>query len=954
MLTKAELREMQGLTTRIQKGSVTREDWSTLAALMVVYLGDAVVTAIAAQGLDEFIRVSQPVYEGHAFQYRRLPTDVRPHLSGGQALFPRSGRRALTGMAKRPLKPKTVAPVDPDELPPGATGMSLASNRPGVLTADSEHEVNEDSRLSRYEKVQQFLATARKRWRQSADSESELRKEMLDDLRFYNAEQWPDNIKLDRVLDGRPCLTINRLPQFVRQVLNQARQQRPAIQYNPIDNGADVDTAEVLQGIARSIERNSNAPMAYNTAGEQQVIMGRGWLRVRADWVGDDSFEQEIIIESPEDPFTVYPSPASGKPDGSDLQWAFLIARVPWHEYRTRYPKAEKASLTDWTSVGDEAAEWVNETGVLVAEYYYIEMVAAELAEYYVDVGEEQPLKVTSYTDGIRAQDTKPGPNGEPPRIQIIRKRKTLKRQLKWATINGVDILEGNEDKTGGRNLPGPYIPLVPIQGEKLVVNGKRNLRGMIRDAKDPQRTYNFWVSAETEMIALAPRAPVIGAIGQFETTKEQWLLANRRNFPFLEYDAIDINGNLVPPPQRNAFDPNVGPIIQATQQADMDLKSVIGMFDASQERSREQSGKAILARQAQGEQGNSHFLANQALSIQQIGRILLHWIPVYYDQPKIVRIVGIDDREKDVLVHAGNPEQAEQLQKEAEENPLFKTLKSGALYDVGLGRYDVSVSVTPSFQSRRAESVEAMTQLLQAFPLAAPYALDVITKNMDWPGARELSERFKHLVPPEARDDEEGKDIPPEIKQQLEQMKEQLELATQQLEEQQKVIDTKATEQEGLAKIRQLELASNERLAQMKADMEVMKITEKAKAEVQLQLLEAKLNELSQQAEFLHERRMQLDTPPPLQKAVAPPQEHEPADTLTYKDAPPDVRRQIEVQAGLAPSRMGALELAERKAKAMPKPAAPAPMGAGRYPLPKAKAKPAKPETTKPDLKKP
>jgi hypothetical protein len=848
-------------------------------------------------------------------------------------------------MATRP----TVASISPNDVQPGAVGSTLAStNGPNAIsTADADQATDTRDRLGRYEQVQNFLATARKRWRQSADNESELRRDMLDDLRFYNADQWPDNIKLDRVLDGRPCLTINRLPQFVRQVLNQARQQRPAIQYNPIDNGADVDTAEVLQGIARSVERNSNAPMHYNQAGEHQVVMGRGWLRVRADWISPDSFEQEILIECPEDPFTVYPDPASGKPDGSDLMWAFLIARVPWYEYHIKWPKAQRASMTDWTSVGDDAAEWVNESGVLVAEYYYIELVAAELVEYTIDVGEEQPLTLTSYSNAIRQRDTQPGPNGEPPLVRILRRRPTVRRQLKWATINGIDVLEGNKEKTAGRDLPGPYIPIVPMQGEKLVVNGKRNLRGMVRDAKDPQRTYNFWVSAETEMIALAPRAPVVGAVGQFETTKEQWLLANRRNFPFLEYDPIDINGNLVPAPQRNAFDPNVTPIIQATQQADADLKSVIGMFDASQEHSREQSGKAIIARQAQGEQGNSHFLHNQSLSIQQVGRILLHWIPVYYDQPRVVRIVGVDDREKDVLVHAGNPEAAQGMMQEQQDNPTLKTLQSGALYDVGLGRYDVSVSVTPSFQSRRAESVEAMTALLQAYPLAAPYALDVLTKNMDWPGARELSERFKHLVPPEARDDEGQQEIPPEVQQQMQQMEEQLQQATQILEEQQKVIDTKATEQEGLAKIRQMELDSNERLAKMKADLEIAKIEMKGKAEAAIQMLKGKIEGINQEAEFLHERRMQIEEPPDEPQAAAP--EKDVSDTVNYKDAPPDVRRELEARAGLEPSRMGSLELAERRAKAMPKPVAPAPRAPGQYKLPMGKAK----KKAKPDLKK-
>jgi hypothetical protein len=839
-------------------------------------------------------------------------------------------------MAKR-RSPRTVNVQDPEDVQPGAVGLTLATGRSGILDQASSDEADTTSAKSKREAIETFLATARKRWRQSAEYEAELRRDMLDDLRFYNAEQWPTNIKQDRVLDGRPCLTINRLPQFCRQVLNQARQQRPAITYNPVGDGADVDTAEVFQGIARSIERQSRAPQAYGQAGEHQVIFGRGWLRVRADYIAPDSFDQEILIESPEDAFTVYPDIASVLPDGRDALWGFLIARMPWHEYKVTYPNAERASLIDWTSIGDEAEDWVNETGVILAEYYYIELVPAELAEFLVQLpGEGPPLKLTTYSDFIKKADTDPGPNGEPPRITVLRKRPTVKRQLKWAVINGVDILEGNLDLTAGKDLPGSYIPLVPMQGEKLMVNGRRNLRGMVRDAKDPQRTYNFWVSAETEMIALAPRAPVIGAVGQFETTKEQWLVANRRNFPFLEYDPIDINGNLVPAPARNPFDPNVLPIIQATQQADTDLKSVIGMFDASQERSREQSGKAILARQAQGEQGTSHFLQHQAMAIEQIGRILLEWIPVYYDQPRIVRVIGLDDNERDVLVHAGNPQAAQQALDEAQQNPLYQAV--GKVFDLSVGRYDVSVSVTPSFQSRREEAVSAMTSLIQSFPMAAPYALDVITKNMDWPGARELSERFKYLVPPEARD--QNSPIPPQAQQQIGQMKQALQQAQQVIQQLQQKIDTKQVEQQGQAQIRQMELQSNERLAGMKQQMEMQKVQAKTQGEAQLKLLDARVQALAAAHQHLHERQMQVNdaalTPPelpPEPKAMAH-QLRPVTETLNYKDAPPDVRRQIEQQAGLTPSSMSQEETAIMQAKAKPKPA---PATPGRVKLPNA-----------------
>jgi hypothetical protein len=321
----------------------------------------------------------------------------------------------------------------------------------------------------------------------------------------------------------------------------------------------------------------------------------------------------------------------------------------------------------------------------------------------------------------------------------------------------------------------------------------------------------------------------------------------------------------------------------------------------------------------------------------------------VYYDQPRIVRIVGLDDKERDVLVHAGNPDAAQAMQQEQTDNPMLKTLKDGSLYDVGLGRYDVSVSVTPSFPSRRAEAVESMTALIQAFPLAAPYALDVLTKNMDWPGARELAERFKHLVPPEARDDEGKPQVPPEVQQQMQQMQQQLQEATQQVDQLQKAIAGKQTEMAGQARIRQMEIQSNEHLAQIKADLEVAKIAEKAKAEASLQLLEAKLNELSQTAEFLHERRMQLDAPKAETKQAPAPQKKQVYESLNYKDAPPDVRRQIESQAGLTPSKHGDVELQQMVTDAKPKPA-PA-IAQGKFPLtPGKKPAAAKP---KPNLKK-
>lgn len=764
-------------------------------------------------------------------------------------------------MAKAPpTRRRRVNKLTPEQVQPGSVGSTLGPGAGGApLAADVEADSTETTE-AKAETVRKYLETARKRLRLSADVESSLRTDMRDDLRFYNSDQWPQQILTERALDGRPCLTINRLPQFVRQVVNQSRESKPAIQVNPVDNGADPDTAEVIQGVMRNIERNSKAHVAYSTASEHQAIMGRGYWRILGEPAGDDRFEQEIKIRRVQDPLTVFPDPACVEPDYSDALFCLIVERVPKTAYVARYGEEALRDATDFKTLGDEAGDWyLADDCIQVAEYYHLDLVKAELVE--CQVGDVQ---ITVYRDMLKDEDLQPGPNGEPARATILRKRDTVRRQLRWSLINGMEILEGNEAKTGGRDLPGPYIPVVPVLGEELVVDGKKNLRGMVRDAKDPQRAYNFWVSAETEMIALAPRAPVIGAAGQFEGHEEKWNTANRRNYPYLEYNAAELNGHLVPAPQRAQFDPNIGPIIQATMQADRDLKSVIGMFDASQERSQEQSGKAILARQRQGEQGNSHFLDNLSRSIEHTGRILLHWIPVYYDSPRLLRITGMDESvQKNVVVHAGQPEAADQLA----DDPLVQVILEKRPFDLSVGRYDVTISTGPSYQSRRQESVESVLALISSNPALAPFCADILVGNMDWPGARELAKRLERIVPQEARDPEKGApQIPPEVQQQMQAMTEQLKATLEELQKSQEIIQSKAQELAAQGQIKQMELQSKERLAQIEAAAKLTQLQAEAIADAKLEVLKAKLEQIGSLLSQQHEVGMSAQdrVPPP------------------------------------------------------------------------------------------
>jgi hypothetical protein len=773
-------------------------------------------------------------------------------------------------MAKLPPKPtrgdvvrtrRTAKAIPAARTQPGAVAVRFSdAHEDGTPTEHDAREATERTTDAAITKRRLFMETALRRFRMSNDAESELRNDMLSDMEFYNSDQWPDHIKAARILDNRVSLTINRLPQFVRQVVNQGRQSKPAIQVNPVDNGADPDTAEVYQGICRNIERTSKAHIAYGTASEHQAIIGRGWWRLLAEYAHDDSLEQEIRIKRVADPFTVYPDPACSEPDNSDASFCFVIERLNRDVYNAKYRTTEDEpplSAAEFQGFGAGDPLWLSTDGVQVAEYFYIEYTKAQIAEVITGADTEAPVRVTLRRSAIKPEDLIPVAGSLTGKVVILKERETVHRQVKWALINGSEIIRGNKDKTAGRDLPGTFIPVIPVIGEELVVNGRRNLRGMVRDAKEPQRAYNYWISNMTERLALASKAPIIVAEGQLEGHTAKWNQSNNRNYPYLEYRPIDLNGSLVPPPQRASYDPDLSAALQLTMQADRDLKSVIGMFDASQEQSREQSGKAILARQRQGEEGTSHFLDNLSRAIEHTGRILIEWIPIYYSVPKMLRINGIDEQPHDVLVHANNGQAAQQM---AEQHPLGKNIKSGRPFDLGIGRYDVTISVGPSYQSRRQETVEAILDLLKAFPDLTPVVADVLMENMDWPGARQLVPRLRRMVPANVKDPEDGEpEIPPEVQQQLAQLQQQLEAAMAALAEKDDIIRTKAQELAARGDIARLEIQSKTRLAELKAQGDTILAIAELKAKDGLALLNAQLQEIQQRLDHAHDEKMQI-----------------------------------------------------------------------------------------------
>lgn len=587
---------------------------------------------------------------------------------------------------------------------------------------------------------------ARECMRLAIEADGGNREAAIEDLNFSMGDQWPVEIQMQRQLDRRPCLTINKTDTFVRSVVNNMRQQRPRIKVHPVGDGADQQTAEVIEGLIRHIEVSSNAELAYDTAADYQVRMGTGYVRIVSRYVDERSFDQELYIDRIRNPFSVYFDPSSTSPDGLDAKWVLITDKISKEEFKRLYPHAK---LDDFRSdgAGDGRASWSEREEIEIAEFFRVE---------------EVPEKLFKLSDGrsVFASETEARKVGDfHQRAMVIDERDSVKRVIKWSKVTNTQELEF-------RDWPGKYIPVVPCYGAEILDEGKIVRYGMVRNLKDPQRMYNFWRTAETEFAALAPKAPWLVAEGQTEGYEEEWSSANIKNYSTLTYKPVtDENGNTMPPPIRQQPQAIPAASVNAAMAASEDLKAVAGMFDpALGAPGQETSGRMVAERKAQSDLSNYHFYDNLTRMIRAVGIILLDLIPDYYDSYRVIRIIGED----------GQP-QSMQLNYEAVDR---------VLNDVTVGRYDVVMATGPGYETKRQESSSMMMEMVRFMPDLGKLAGDLIVGQMDWPGARLLSERLAMANPLAQAQKQIPQDLPPEAKQLIGNLMGQLQQAQQQLQE--------------------------------------------------------------------------------------------------------------------------------------------------------------------------
>lgn len=557
---------------------------------------------------------------------------------------------------------------------------------------------------------QDILTRIRKRFRIAVDAEQVNRQLAIADIRAENGEQWDAQTRRDREDDGRPCITVNKIAGAVKQIIGDSRQNKISIKVRPVDDESDPALAELLTGLIRNIENTSQAESAYDHAFECAVKGGWGYFRIITDYSDTDTFDQDIKIKRVPNQFSVYADPSSMEQDGSDMKWCIISEVKDADTFKAEYPKAETGSSHE-SSLGEENADWFTPEGTRIVEYFERTTVKKRL----LLLSDGKAVMADDMTKEVEEQGWSFG--------AILKEREVDYPKIMWYKATGAEILDRNE-------WAGKFIPVIPVIGEETWVDGRRILRSAIRWSLDPQKLFNWARSNAVETLAMAPRQPWIGTATHFENQEHNWQAANKKPMPYLLYTPDPQAPGIAP--QRQQMTAVDSGAYQEAQMAADDIKATTGIYDASLgARGNETSGRAILARQNEGDKATFIFTDNLARSLKYAGRILVDLIPKIYDTERVVRLMNKDGSEAWAKINVTDP-------------------MTGQKYnDLSIGKYDVTVDVGPSYSSKRMEAADGMVSLVQAAPQFASIILPRLAKNLDWPEAEEIAEEMKAMSQP-------------------------------------------------------------------------------------------------------------------------------------------------------------------------------------------------------------
>lgn len=560
----------------------------------------------------------------------------------------------------------------------------------------------------------------------SEDADKENRKTGLAALKFRRGgkDQWEDQVYSLFGEQNKPRESYNQIPQFVHRITNDMRVNMPQTRFSPGSEGSK-EVAEIYEDLARAIQHTSEAEVAYDIAADSQVTIGWGYWRYLTDYENDLSFDQVIKIAAIPNPFTIYDDPNCLNQDFSDRRFLIQVCDIPVADFNAEYEKDYGAN--DLKSIGDSQPDWATDTTVRVAEYWEVRYEKGKLYRDAIgNITMEQPPAGVMY----EARDVKI------PRV-------------KWHKCTACEVIES-------KDWIGKFIPYVRVSGETLVIDGKVYYSGVVEGMMPCQRQFNYWMNSATEMVALAPKSPFVAAVGQLEGLEHIWDQANVKNYPYLPYKPVTINGTLAPPPSRLQNGADIGSMMLLVKQAQENFYATTGIYPASLGApSSEKSGRAILARQNEGNVSTFHYPDNMARALRFGGRIMADLFPKIYDGSRNIKLLKEDKTEWEATI-----------------NQQFVDEKTGQpkILDMTAGLYDVAVTTGASYATKRIEMAESMMQMAQAYPPLMQAAGPEVVRAFDWPGAEQIAEALERALPPQLQKPIEGEEIPPQVQAALQQ----------------------------------------------------------------------------------------------------------------------------------------------------------------------------------------
>lgn len=575
----------------------------------------------------------------------------------------------------------------------------------------------------------EIIAECKARFKVCEEAEGENRNNALDDLSFCDGNQWPDDVT--NVRKNRPTPVINHTKSFVRRVVNNIRQLRPRIKCHPANDGASIEVAEVINGLIKHIENISTASIAYDTGAESAIKVGWGYWRIVSEYCDESSFDQDIKIKPIRNIFQVYMDPGALMPAGEDQMWCVMTGMMKRTLYKGLYPNAPNKDFM-LQAAGDQTSSWETKEELRVAEYYRIR----EKPEKLYKMVDSSTAFASDVKKACAEKHIAKDSDGKP----IY--RDSFKRQVEWFRINGETIADR-------RVLPGRFIPIIRCEGNVIDLNGKVLRSGMIRDLKDPQRNFNYMTAAKIERLALTPKAPWTVFEDQIDGHPE-WFDANQKNYSVLVHKAVIIEGQLLPPPQRQQPAGLEAGFSEAAQSSEHDLVAIAGMPHEPGQDSPGQvvSGAAIQRRQAISDSSHFQYSDNASLAQSQTGRVLLDWIKVIYDVPRMMRIIGDDDTPEMVGINQPQAQTDENGQPQMDqEGQAIMTIKN----DLTVGSYDVVMDSGPGYQTQREEGAENLMTLVGTPELGkkiSDVGSDLVVRSIDGPYMQELADRLAVTSP--------------------------------------------------------------------------------------------------------------------------------------------------------------------------------------------------------------